>query len=103
VQTASSSQPQTSTRRSRATREIEWFRKAFPDLTYTVVDQVAEGDKVVTRNTASGTDSIVTYELTAEGTFGASSEVASDAGIEGRSFLLAPSNLTRCLGEMWPC
>ena len=36
-------------------QEIEWFRNAVPDLTYTVVDQVAEGDKVVTRYMASGT------------------------------------------------
>jgi predicted ester cyclase len=36
-------------------QEIEWFRNAVPDLTYTVVDPVAEGDKVVTRYTASGT------------------------------------------------
>ena len=36
-------------------QEIEWFRNAVPDLTYTVEDQVAEGDKVVTRYTASGT------------------------------------------------
>ena len=35
--------------------EIEYFRNAVPDLTYTVVDQVAEGDKVVTRYMASGT------------------------------------------------
>jgi steroid delta-isomerase-like uncharacterized protein len=35
--------------------EIEWFRSAVPDLTYTVEDQIAEGDKVVTRYTASGT------------------------------------------------
>jgi predicted ester cyclase len=36
-------------------QEIEWFRSAVPDLTYTVEDQVAEGDKVVTRYTATGT------------------------------------------------
>jgi steroid delta-isomerase-like uncharacterized protein len=36
-------------------QEIEWFRNAVPDLTYAVVDQVAEGDKVATRYTASGT------------------------------------------------
>jgi predicted ester cyclase len=36
-------------------QELEWFRNAVPDLTYTVVDQVAEGDKVVTRYMASGT------------------------------------------------
>jgi steroid delta-isomerase-like uncharacterized protein len=35
--------------------EIEYFRNAVPDLTYTVEDQIAEGDKVVTRYTASGT------------------------------------------------
>jgi steroid delta-isomerase-like uncharacterized protein len=31
------------------------LRAAFPDLHYLVEDQVAEGDKVVTRYTASGT------------------------------------------------
>jgi steroid delta-isomerase-like uncharacterized protein len=36
-------------------QEIEWFRNAIPDLTYTVDDQVAEGDKVVSRYTATGT------------------------------------------------
>ncbi len=35
--------------------EIEYFRQAVPDLTYTVEDQVAEGDEVVTRWKASGT------------------------------------------------
>jgi predicted ester cyclase len=36
-------------------QEIEWFRNAVPDLTYTVEDQVAEGDEVVSRYTATGT------------------------------------------------
>jgi steroid delta-isomerase-like uncharacterized protein len=35
--------------------EIEYFRTAAPDLTYTVEDQVAEGDKVVSRYRVSGT------------------------------------------------
>ena len=35
--------------------EIGWFRNAFPDLTYTVDDQIAEDDKVITRWTARGT------------------------------------------------
>src|ERR687883_64705 len=35
--------------------EIEYFRNAVPDLTYTVEDQIAEGDKVVSRWRASGT------------------------------------------------
>ena len=37
------------------TQEIEYFRNAVLYLTYTVEDQVAEGDKVVTRYKASGT------------------------------------------------
>src|SRR5215211_7109637 len=28
-------------------QEIAWFRNAVPDLTYTVIDQVAEGNKMV--------------------------------------------------------
>lgn len=35
--------------------EIEYFRQAVPDLTYTVEDQVAEGDEVVSRWRARGT------------------------------------------------
>jgi predicted ester cyclase len=35
--------------------EIEWFRNALPDLTYTVEDQITEGDKVATRYKVSGT------------------------------------------------
>ena len=35
--------------------EIEYFRNAVPDLTYTVEDQVVEGDKVVSRYTMRGT------------------------------------------------
>jgi predicted ester cyclase len=35
--------------------EIEYFRSAVPDLTYTVEDQMVEGDKVVSRYTVSGT------------------------------------------------
>jgi predicted ester cyclase len=32
-----------------------WVRDAFPDVHYTVEDQIAEGDKVVTRFTVRGT------------------------------------------------
>ena len=35
--------------------EIEYFRNAVPDLTYTVEDQVVGRDKVVSRYTVSGT------------------------------------------------
>jgi steroid delta-isomerase-like uncharacterized protein len=34
---------------------ISLFRSAFPDLRFTIEDQVAEGDKVVTRYTFAGT------------------------------------------------
>jgi steroid delta-isomerase-like uncharacterized protein len=34
---------------------VSMFRTAFPDLRYTIEDQIAEGDKVVIRYTASGT------------------------------------------------
>jgi steroid delta-isomerase-like uncharacterized protein len=39
------------------------FRSAFPDLTCTIEDQVAEGDKVVTRWRTSGTHQGQTEEL----------------------------------------
>jgi steroid delta-isomerase-like uncharacterized protein len=35
--------------------EVGYFQSAFPDLSWTVEDQVAEGDKVTTRYTLSGT------------------------------------------------
>jgi steroid delta-isomerase-like uncharacterized protein len=34
---------------------IAMFRQAFPDLTFTIEDQVAEADKIVTRYTVQGT------------------------------------------------
>jgi len=34
---------------------ITMFRTAFPDLRYTIDDEIAEGDRVVQRATASGT------------------------------------------------
>lgn len=34
---------------------ISMYRDAFPDLSFTIVDQVAEGDKVATRWTSRGT------------------------------------------------
>jgi steroid delta-isomerase-like uncharacterized protein len=36
-------------------RNIATLRRAFPDLRFTIEDQVAEGDRVVTRWTARGT------------------------------------------------
>jgi steroid delta-isomerase-like uncharacterized protein len=34
---------------------VDTYRRAFPDLRFTVEEQIAEGDKVVTRWTARGT------------------------------------------------
>jgi len=34
---------------------VSTFRQAFPDLTYTVEDQIAEGEMIVTRFSARGT------------------------------------------------
>ncbi len=34
---------------------VNMYRTAFPDIKFTIEDQIAEGDKVVTRWTASGT------------------------------------------------
>jgi len=36
-------------------QEVSLFRNAFPDLRFAIEDIIAEGDKVVTRITASGT------------------------------------------------
>ena len=36
-------------------QEVSLYRNAFPDLLFTIEDIIAEGDKVVTRLTASGT------------------------------------------------
>jgi steroid delta-isomerase-like uncharacterized protein len=35
---------------------VTLYRSAFPDVRFTIEDQIAEGDKVVTRWTASGTN-----------------------------------------------
>jgi steroid delta-isomerase-like uncharacterized protein len=39
-----------------AKKSISIYREAFPDLTFTVEDQIAEGDKVVSRWIAVGTN-----------------------------------------------
>jgi steroid delta-isomerase-like uncharacterized protein len=39
------------------------MRSAFPDLTCTIEDQIAEGDKVVSRWSASGTHHVETEEM----------------------------------------
>ena len=36
-------------------QEVSLYRKAFPDLVFAIEDIIAEGDKVATRITASGT------------------------------------------------
>ena len=40
-----------------------YYRHAFPDLKYTVEDVIAEGDRVVTRRTATGTQAVLSALL----------------------------------------
>jgi steroid delta-isomerase-like uncharacterized protein len=51
------SEPTVGERRGRAGFKelVTMYRKAFPDLTMTIEEQIAEGDKVVTRMSGSGT------------------------------------------------
>ena len=46
---------------------IVWFRNAFPDLTCTIEDQVAEGEKVVSRWTVRGTHQGVFFGVAGTG------------------------------------
>lgn len=46
--------PDTGTGPERVKQEVQMYLGGFPDLTFTVEDQIAEGDKVVTRWTGSG-------------------------------------------------
>jgi steroid delta-isomerase-like uncharacterized protein len=47
--------PDTGTGPERVKQEVQMYLGGFPDLTFTVEDQIAEGDMVVTRWTSSGT------------------------------------------------
>jgi steroid delta-isomerase-like uncharacterized protein len=47
--------PRASEGREGLKKQIAMYRDAFPDLRLTVEDQIAEGDKVVSRWTATGT------------------------------------------------
>jgi predicted ester cyclase len=42
-------------RRTRVRQQFDGFRAAFPDFRATVLDQIAEGDTVVTREVFTGT------------------------------------------------
>jgi len=47
--------------------EIDYFRNAVPDLTYTVEDQIVEGDMVVSRFTLSGTHQVEFFGIPGSG------------------------------------
>lgn len=61
------------------------LRAAFPDLRYTIEDQVAEGDKVVTRWTARGTHQGPYAGIPATGKSGTVRGVTTDRILDGRT------------------
>lgn len=60
------------------------LRKAFPDIQFTVEDQIAEGDKVVTRWTAHGTHQGEFQGLPPTGTHGAITGITIDRIANGK-------------------
>jgi steroid delta-isomerase-like uncharacterized protein len=64
--------------------EIEYFRNALSDLTYTIEDQIAEGDKVVTRYTVSGTHQGELFGVPATGEQVRMTGIAIDRFEEGK-------------------
>jgi steroid delta-isomerase-like uncharacterized protein len=48
-------------------RQVEGYRAAFPDLRITIEDEIAEGDRVVTRWTAKGTHQAELFGIQATG------------------------------------
>ncbi|MGH2385045.1 MAG: ester cyclase [Candidatus Limnocylindria bacterium] len=81
-----SSSPDMDTRGVDGYREYHrGLRAAFPDLRYTIEDQVAEGDKVVTRWTARGTHQGAFAGIPATGRSGTISGVTTDRIVDGQS------------------
>lgn len=81
-----SSSPETDTRGADGYRAYHrGLRAAFPDLRYTVEDQIAEGDQVVTRWTARGTHQGAFAGIPATGRSGTISGVTTDRIVDGQS------------------
>ena len=55
-------------RRAKALKElVTFYRSAFPDLSNTIEEQIAEGDRVVTRGTTHGTHKAPLGKIPASG------------------------------------
>lgn len=81
-----SSSPETDTRGVDGYRTYHGaLRAAFPDLRYTIEDQIAEGDRVVTRWTARGTHRGDYAGIPATGRSGTVSGVTTDRIVDGKS------------------
>ena len=61
-----------------ARAEIEGYRAAFPDLTLTIEQQIAEGDYVVSRWTGRGTHRGELFGIPATGTQGTATGITID-------------------------
>ncbi len=62
----------------------EVYRAAFPDATMTIEDQIAEGDRVVTRTTATGTHRGDLGGIAASGRFVSVPIILIDRIVDGR-------------------
>ncbi|MGH2986921.1 MAG: ester cyclase [Solirubrobacterales bacterium] len=81
-----SSSPETDTRGTEGYRQYyAALRTAFPDIHFTIEDQIAEGDKVVTRWTARGTHRGEYAGVPATGREGVIAGVTTDRIADGRS------------------
>jgi predicted ester cyclase len=63
---------------------IAMYRAAFPDLHATIEDQIAEGDKVVTRARASGTNTGSLFGMPATGKFATVISIQIDRIADGK-------------------
>lgn len=67
-----------------AKKLVTVYRKAFPDVHFTIDDQIAEGDTVVTRWTADGTHQGELVGIPATGKTSTVSGVAVDRFVNGK-------------------
>jgi steroid delta-isomerase-like uncharacterized protein len=81
-----SSSPESETRGTEGYREYyRALRAAFPNMQFTIEDQVAEGDKVVTRWTARGTHQGDYAGIPATGRSGVIARVTTDRIVDGKT------------------
>jgi predicted ester cyclase len=79
-----------------STIHVMEYRKAFPDVTFTVDEQIAEGDTVVTRWTATGTHQGGPAGIPATGKLVTVTGVSVDRVVNGK--LVARWNISDQLG-----